>query len=448
MDKAARAARFFAARFFVIIALLGAQSFPQQPQPMSSLDRGRALDMLKTISNEVRKHYYDPKFHGVDFDAKVAEAKQKIEKATSFNMAMSHIAALLDTLNDSHTFFLPPQHAYRHDYELRYQIIGNRCFVTRVRPNSDAEAKGVKPGDEILAINTYDVNRDDIWKIQYVFSALRPQPSLQLLLRDPSGAQRQVEVQARVRQEKRMKDLTSANGASDIFDLYRQSETEEHLTRPRYVEYGDQLQMIKLPEFKYLSALEVDEIMGKARKHQGLILDLRGNPGGLADTLKYMLGGVFDREIKIDDPVGRKESKPEIAKPLHDPYTGKLVVLVDAESASAAELFARVIQIEKRGVVMGDRTMGAVMEARDYSEQIGADTVAFYGASITEWDLIMTDGKSLEHTGVTPDELLLPSPNALANGRDPVLAHAAETLGVKLSPEDAGKAFPYEWAPE
>lgn len=430
-----------------VLATLCALAWPQQQQ-MSSLDRGRALDMLKTVSNEVRKHYYDPKLHGVDFDAKVAEAKQKIEKATSFNMAMSHIAAVLDSLNDSHTFFLPPQHSYKLDYGLLYQIFGNRCFVTRVRPQSDAEAKGVKPGDEILTINSYDINRGDIWKIHYVFSALRPQSSLQLLLRDPSGGQRQVEVQAKVRQEKRLKDLTLANAASDLFDLYREQETSEHLTRLRYMEYGDQLLVIKVPEFKYLSELQVAEIMGKARKYQGLILDLRDNPGGFAETLKYLVGSVFDREVKIADRVGRKDSKPEIAKPLHNAYTGKLVVLVDAESASAAELFARIIQLEKRGAVIGDQTMGAVMEARDYSEQAGADTVIFYGASITEWDLIMTDGKSLEHSGVTPDELLLPSPHALANGRDPVLAHAAERLGIKLSSEDAGKAFPYEWPPE
>ena len=426
------------------LALLPVLSWSQQQQ-MSRVDRGLALEILQVIASDVRKHYYDPKFQGVDFDAKVAEAKQQIAKANSFNMSMSDIASALDSLNDSHTFFFPPEHAYQYDIGLLYQMIGDRCFVMRVRPKSDAEAKGVKAGDEILTLNGYSVNRRDLWKMQYVFEILRPQPTLRLGLQDPTGVQRQVDIAARIRDEKRVKDLRSGEG--DRWNLIREGETEEHLMRARYAEYGDQLLVLKVPKFNF-SAGEVDNMMGKARKHANLIIDLRGNLGGSVETLKYLVGGFFDKEVKVADRSGRKEFKPQVAKPAHHPFTGKLVVLVDSRSASAAEVFARVIQLEKRGVVMGDRSAGAVMEARHYDEKLGTDTVVVFGVSITESDLIMADGKSLEHTGVTPDELALPDAEDLAKGLDPVLAHAADSLGVKVSPEDAGKAFPYEWAPE
>jgi C-terminal processing protease CtpA/Prc len=72
----------------------------------------------------------------------------------------------------------------------------------------------------------------------------------------------------------------------------------------------------------------------------------------------------------------------------------------------------------------------------------------FYGASITEADLRMTDGNSLEHTGVTPDAIVLSSAADLAAGRDPVMAHAAQMLGFKMSPEEAGRLFPFEWPKE
>lgn len=413
----------------------------QQPQQkISGYERGMAQTMLEDIDNDVRKHYYDPKFHGLDWNARVKEAKQRIDKAETLNQALSEVAAALDTLNDSHTFFAPPTRPYLHEYGWRQQMIGDRCYVVQVMPNSDANAKDVRPGDEVLSMNGNTPNRNDLWRLEYYFNRLHPQPGLRLILRGPEGSQHQVDVMAKVTQLKRVMDL---NG-EDIWAVLREEENEERLIRIHYAEMGDPLMVLKFPEFAFSDA-DVDGMLGKAAKHKALILDLRGNPGGSAEMLEHFIGDLFENDVKIGDRVRRDKKEPVVARHGRSHFDGKLIVLVDSNSASASEILARLVQIEHRGVVLGDQTSGSVMEARHYSYKVGMDTVVFFGASITDADLIMTDGKSLEHTGVTPDQVILPTAADLANDRDPVLAHAAEMLGVQLSPEQAGKMFPYEW---
>jgi C-terminal processing protease CtpA/Prc len=176
-----------------------------------------------------------------------------------------------------------------------------------------------------------------------------------------------------------------------------------------------------------------------------LILDLRQNAGGNVETLKALLSSLFDHDVKLYDRVGRDSTKEVVTKSAHHPFEGKLFVLIDSKSASASETLARVVQLEKRGVVIGDRSSGSVMEAKQYTSGAGLDMVMFYGVSITDADLIMSDGQRLEHIGVNPDQMVTPTALDLANGRDPVLAHAAELAGVKMTPESAGQIFPYQW---
>jgi C-terminal processing protease CtpA/Prc len=438
----------------VPIKLLGAilivelVSVPEWCQNISSLERERAQVMLRDVASDVRRYYYDPKLHGIDWDAKVQEAREKIAKARSRDEATLDIAAALEALDDSHTFFVPPSDPIPEDYGWRFQMVGNRCFVTHVRPKSDAETQGLKPGDEVLTINGFTPTRESLNKIEYVIYTLVPQSSLRVDVRDLKGKIRQIDVKAKVRQPKAITDFADMTGR-DKWGLRLEYENERRMMRPRYKELGPKLMIMKLPVFLYPD-LDMEEMLGNARKHSGLIIDLRGNSGGAEPTLQDLLSDIFENDVKIADRVGRETTKPVLAKSSHrNAFTGKIIVLVDSGSASASELFARVLQLEKRGTILGDRTSGSVMEAKHYRHQTGSNPMYFYmyfyGTSVAEADLVMADGKSLEHTGVMPDETILPGAAELANDLDPVMARAAEIWGVPLSPEEAAKLFPYEW---
>jgi C-terminal processing protease CtpA/Prc len=371
-----------------------------QAKDMGNDERHQLDVMLSQVSSDLTKHYYDPKLHGVDWPAKVSLAREQIKQEKSLNMAMAHIAAALDNLNDSHTFLIPPRRPYVLDHGWTVQMIGEKCFVTRVRPGGDAEIHGVKPGDQLVAINGYRIGRDNLWKIEFAFNVLRPLPQLTVTLRDLRGEERKIGLEANFRQRAHVQNLdmnTIQNLELDEEEWAR----EQHI---RMVEYGDDLMIAKVPSFMF-GQLELDKLISAGRKHKAMILDLRQNPGGSVEIEKLLIGDLFDRDVKMFDRQGRDSTKTIVAKSSHHPFDGKLFVLIDSKSASASELLARIVQLEKRGVVIGDRSSGSVMESNRYSYSAGIDMLIFYGASITDANLIMSDGQSLEHVGVTPDEV-------------------------------------------
>ncbi len=427
-----------AAAACLVFCVLSTQA---QAPKASGLDKERGRDMLSVIKSDLKKNYYDPAFHGMDLDERFQTAHEKIGSAESIGHIFGIIAQVLLDLDDSHTAFIPPGRSARTEYGWEMQMVGDKCLVTAVKPGSDAEAKGLKEGDEIWALNGFAPTRENFWKMNYFFKALRPQPGLKLIVRRPGGKEEELVILAKITPLKRVMDFTRG----DFYDLIREQETAAHFDRQRYYEVGYELLIWKMPSFA-IDPADASDIMGKVRKYKSLILDLRGNPGGYVVTLERLAGYFFDHDIKVADRKGRKELKPILAKTKGDKvFKGQLVVLIDNRSASAAEIFSRLVQLEHRGTVLGDRSAGAVMESLGFPHQSGIDVVTFWGISITDADVIMTDGKSLEKSGVTPDEVLLPTAADLAARRDPVLARAADLLGIKLEAQKAGSLFPIEW---
>jgi carboxyl-terminal processing protease len=426
--------------FAVLTTLLPVLAWCQEP--MTRLEREERQAMLVTVYDDIRKNYYDPKFHGLDWKARYEDAKDKVAKANTKAEANLQIAAMLEGLNDSHTHFFPPRRSVREDYGFFYQMFGDRCFVTHVKPGSDAEAKGLKPGDEVLTINGFAPTRDSLPKMDYVLRVLYPQIGLRLDLRDPWGKVRKLDVMAKEKEIPLV--LTGVDRWRDGLDRQENYRQEQ----PSWVRFGDKLMILRLSNFM-MTEVGADGLAETARQYGTLIVDLRGNPGGAVNSLKRFLGDLFEQDVKIGDEVKRDKTTAVVTKGKHDgAFKGKLIVLVDDESASASEIFSRVMQIEKRGVVVGDVTSGSVMAAQYFPHTYGTHQVISYGLELSIADFIMTDGKSLEHAGIFPDEKLLPSQQDLAAGRDPVLAYAAQQAGVALAPEKAAELFPFEWPRE
>jgi len=142
-------------------------------------------------------------------------------------------------------------------------MIGDRCFVTAVCPNSPASEK-LMAGDEVMGWEGYAPARDTLWKMTYLFNSLYSLPIQHLVVRGRGGEERKVEIAAREHKEKHVLDLTSGDG--DIWQLMRDQENSEHMASQRISEFSDKLMVWKMPEFE-LTDEEVDRILKQAREY-------------------------------------------------------------------------------------------------------------------------------------------------------------------------------------
>ncbi len=396
--------------------------------------------MLRTIRKDVERRYYDTTFHGVDLAVRWDSAATLIRTAQSNSQIFGIIAWTLFGLEDSHTLFIPPARVDQVAYAWELLMVGDSCYVIDVDPKTDAARQGLAPGDQVLRVGAFVPTRRDFWKLTYWFHAINPQPAVDFVIRTPAGEQRQLTVASKVIPGKRIIDLTGADGGSDLWDLIRRAENIERQMAFRFVEIEDHALIWRMPTFT-VDPRDLDRALAKADDFDAVVLDLRGNAGGSERTLLQLLGAFWTDVDTIGVLVRHEERQSLIVKPQRK-VRGRLAVLVDSRSASAAELFAYAVQMRGRGIVVGDRTWGAVMRSIQHRHQVGVERVVFYGVSVSDAAIVMDDGGRLEGIGMTPHEIVLPTATDLAEGRDPALARALALVGIQRTPEAAGRLFP------
>src|SRR6185436_2432294 len=135
---------------------------------------------------------------------------------------------------------------------------GDDTYVIAVKPKSDAEAKGIKPGDKVLKLDGIAPNRSNLWIYYYFYNALAPRPVVKIELQSPGEQPRLVEVTAKLREGKKVFDLTDT---IDINAYWREQEDEARMNEHKISELGD-IGIWRMPSFD-LSEDEVDNAVNK-----------------------------------------------------------------------------------------------------------------------------------------------------------------------------------------
>lgn len=136
----------------------------------------------------------------------------------------------------------------------------------------------------------------------------------------------------------------------------------------------------------------------KAKKVEGIIIDLRNDPGGSLEEVARMLGQVIKSGpvVQIRDGNGNV-SVFEDNDGGQQIYTGPLAVLVNLASASASEIYSAAIQDYERGIIIGTTTTGKG------TAQVQLDTLAYGQATLTQRKFYRITGGSTQNKGVVPD---------------------------------------------
>jgi carboxyl-terminal processing protease len=305
---------------------------------------------------------------------------------------LSYVAlkALVEALGDTgHTRFLTPEEARQHENSLegRFSGIGARLgldgagrpIIAEIFIGSPAQQAGLKAGDRLLAVDNEDVTA---WTIDQIVSQIRGDEETTVILTIlPKGRSQPQEVAVR-RSEIAVPSLSWA-----------------------FIP-NSRIAFVYLSQFGAQAAEELAQALTEAREQgaDGIIIDVRGNPGGLlsqaiAVASHFLAEGNVLQEA---DAAGHRQTFAVQTGGLA--FDLPMAVLIDRGSASSAEIFAGAIQDHKRGYLVGEVTFGAGTVLTPYTLSDGS--VLLLGAS--EW--LTAAGRNIRQQGLKPDVLLeLPS---------------------------------------
>jgi len=341
------------------------------------------------------------------------------------------VNGLLQSLSDTGTFYVDPD-TYRINVLPSGSFEGIGATVSQredeiiiVAPikGTPAEAAGVRPEDVIVAV---DGESTQGWTVDQAVLKIRG-PSgtpVTLTLRHTDETVEDITI---VRDEIRVESVTTVPPGGSLKD-----ETGSSITDIAYV---------RILEFTSRTEEELSPVLRDVEEgdYEGLVLDLRGNPGGLLDTTVGVADMFLDEGTILVEVSRSGDERSFNARGGGEAVDVPLVVLVDEFSASGAEVLSAAIQQNDRGVLLGQQTFGkgTVNIARPLSDG-GALFV-----TIARW--LTPERIQIDGVGIHPDIEVALSDEDIDLRRDAQLLRAVDYLRSQATtpePAPVGTATP------
>jgi carboxyl-terminal processing protease len=163
-------------------------------------------------------------------------------------------------------------------------------------------------------------------------------------------------------------------------------------------------------------------IKTKLKECRGLVIDVRGNPGGMMLMAQGMAGWLTDKELKMGTMKTREYPLQLQSYPQKRAFKGPLAVLINKGTFSTAEVFAAGIKVNKRGRLFGETTGGKCLPSLFFVLSTGYRLQTVFG------DFVRINGKRIERLGVDPDVPVLSKQEDLVSGIDTVCEAARKWL--------------------
>ncbi|MCA1632180.1 MAG: hypothetical protein LC802_00325 [Acidobacteria bacterium] len=432
---------------------------------------------FRVVWQTVKDEHFDPTFGGLDWDAVRVRYAPRAARARSDRELHLLLQAMLNELHQSHFAIVPPESIPRFNARrwgsaraegkgaeedapdealeeesgseemsvrmmngigVDVRVLGGQVVITRVAPDGPAARAGLRPGFIIKSVDDAPVGEfvkvatsgPNVPPLTFVrirgeilinYLGGTPGTEVRVGYVDEAGRERQ----AVVKRERLSGEMSPPLG--NLPPMYTELESKRLPGDVGYVRFSAFTPQLME---RICSALRS---LGDAR---GLVIDLRGNPGGVMGIASGLSGLITTRPGLLGVMRTRTGVMPLPSFPQKSPYTGPLVVLIDGLSGSTAEVLAAALQESGRAEVVGERSAGMVLGADTRKLPTGA--ILLYARA----SFMTMEGVALEGRGVIPDVEKKLDRESLLRGRDEQLEEAVRQVQLRKSGEAGGGAPP------